>query len=144
MQTITLEWIDSEVLLYSIGSYIQSCGIDHDVKEYLKGCVYTATYTALYSKVSQPATIAGWFHLHPQQPYMLMSPSSSVFLWSLPRCIWAQRDTSTTSHGRHRAFISKYSNYLFTHLSLLLGFERTSLGLIDLCTPSFWHIVNNQ
>lgn len=30
------------------------------------------------------------------------------------------------------------------HLSLLLGFERTSLGLIDLCTPSFWHTVSNQ
>ena len=54
-----LEWINNKVLLYSTVNSIQSPGIDHDVKEYLKGCVYTATYTALYSKVSQPATIAG-------------------------------------------------------------------------------------
>ena len=25
-----LEWIDNEVLLYSIGNYIQSLGTDHD------------------------------------------------------------------------------------------------------------------
>ena len=42
---------------------------------------------------TQPATVPGWFHLHPQQPYMLMSSSSSVFLWSLPKSIWARWDT---------------------------------------------------
>ena len=31
-----LEWIGNEVLLYSIGNYIQSPGIDHDGKEYKK------------------------------------------------------------------------------------------------------------
>ena len=31
-----LEWISSEVLLYSTGSYIQSLGIDHDGRFYEK------------------------------------------------------------------------------------------------------------
>ena len=31
-----LEWISSEVLLYSTGDYIQSPGIDQDGKEYEK------------------------------------------------------------------------------------------------------------
>ena len=35
-----LEWIGNEVLLYSVGTYIQSPGIDHDGKEYKKECVY--------------------------------------------------------------------------------------------------------
>ena len=29
-QLLHLEWISNEVLLYSIGNYIQSLGIDHD------------------------------------------------------------------------------------------------------------------
>lgn len=84
----------------------------------------------------QPARILGWFHLPPQQPPMLMSPSSSVFLQSLPRSIWARWDASLHPHGTHRAFISKYASYLLTHLSPLLGFERTRLGLIDLSLPA--------
>ena len=66
----------------------------------------------------------------------VMSPSSSVFLWSLPTSIWARWDASLHPHGMHRAFISKYASYLLTHLSLLLGFERTRLGLIDLSLPA--------
>ena len=31
-----LEWMDSKVLLYSTGDYIQSLGRDHDGKEYKK------------------------------------------------------------------------------------------------------------
>ena len=31
-----LEWISNEVLLYSPGNYIQSSGINHNGKEYLK------------------------------------------------------------------------------------------------------------
>ena len=31
-----LEWINNKVLLYSIGNYIQSPGINHNGKEYLK------------------------------------------------------------------------------------------------------------
>ena len=31
-----LEWIDNKVLLYSTGNYIQSPGINHNGKEYLK------------------------------------------------------------------------------------------------------------
>ena len=84
----------------------------------------------------QPARIPDWFHLHPQQLSMLMSPSSSIFLWSLPRSIRARWDASFHPHGTHKAFISKHSNYLLTHPSLLLGFERTRLGLIDLSRPA--------
>ena len=32
-----LEWISIEVLLYSIGNYIQSLGIEHDERQYKKG-----------------------------------------------------------------------------------------------------------
>ena len=36
-----LEWIDNEVLLlYSIGNYIQSPGINHNGKEYFKKNIY--------------------------------------------------------------------------------------------------------
>ena len=38
---LLLEWIISEVLLYSPGNYIQSPGIDHDGKKYKKRmCMY--------------------------------------------------------------------------------------------------------
>ena len=37
---LCLEWISNEVLPHSIGNYIQSLGIDHDGKEYLKKNVY--------------------------------------------------------------------------------------------------------
>ena len=35
-----LEWISSEVLLYSAGNHIQSLGRDHDGREYQKGSVH--------------------------------------------------------------------------------------------------------
>ena len=35
-----LEWISSEVLLYSIGNYIQFLELEHDGKEYKKEYVY--------------------------------------------------------------------------------------------------------
>ena len=37
---LLLEWIHNEVLLYSIGNYIQSLGIAHDGGGYMKGNVY--------------------------------------------------------------------------------------------------------
>ena len=37
---LPLEWISSEVLLYSTGNYIQSLGVDHDGKQYEKKNVY--------------------------------------------------------------------------------------------------------
>ena len=41
-QLLHLEWISNEVLLYSIGSYIQSPRIDHDENKYFKKtlCIY--------------------------------------------------------------------------------------------------------
>ena len=39
MLTITFRMVNHEVLLYSIGNYIQSSGIDHDGKTYYKECV---------------------------------------------------------------------------------------------------------
>ena len=37
MQTITyIGWLDNKVLLFSTGNYIQSAGINHDGKEFLK------------------------------------------------------------------------------------------------------------
>ena len=35
-----LEWINYKVLLYSMGNYIQSPGINHNGKEYRKECIY--------------------------------------------------------------------------------------------------------
>ena len=34
------EWISNEVLLYSIGNYIQSLGLEHDRREYEKKNLY--------------------------------------------------------------------------------------------------------
>ena len=55
MQTIALEWISSEVLLYITGDHIQSCGIEHDGREYEKRiyiymyvCVCVYVYTHIY------------------------------------------------------------------------------------------------
>ena len=46
-----LGWINSKVLLYNMGNYIQSPGIDHDGKEYKKGCIYMYNrVTLLYSR----------------------------------------------------------------------------------------------
>ena len=43
MQTMTSEWISHEVLLHTIGNYIQPLGIDHDVDNGRKRmCVYGA------------------------------------------------------------------------------------------------------
>ena len=36
VQTINLEWISNEVLLYSTGNYIQSLGIEYDGGYYEK------------------------------------------------------------------------------------------------------------
>jgi len=44
-----LEWINNEVLLYSTGNYIQSPGIDHDGKSYLKN-IYIYMYESLCCK----------------------------------------------------------------------------------------------
>ena len=41
--------MDSKVLMYSIGNYIQSSGIDYDRKSYLKNdCVYVCIYIYMY------------------------------------------------------------------------------------------------
>ena len=39
-----LEWMGSVVLMYSKGNYIQSPGIEHDGKEYLKMIIYLYIY----------------------------------------------------------------------------------------------------
>ena len=41
-----LEWISSEVLLYSTGNYVQSLRIDHDGRKYKKRnvCAYMYIY----------------------------------------------------------------------------------------------------
>ena len=44
-----VEWISNEVLLYSIGKYIQSLGIDHDGGLYKKGNTHTHTHTHTHS-----------------------------------------------------------------------------------------------
>ena len=51
---LNLEWISSEVLLYSTGNYIQSLVIEHDRRYYEKECVcmcikeYIHTHTHTY------------------------------------------------------------------------------------------------
>ena len=35
-----IEWINSKVLLYRIGNFIQSPGINYNGKEYEKECIY--------------------------------------------------------------------------------------------------------
>ena len=39
-----IEWINSKVLLYSTGNYTQYPEINHNGKEYKKGCVYIYIY----------------------------------------------------------------------------------------------------
>ena len=43
-----LEWISNEVLLYSIGKYIQSLGIEHDGR-YEKKNIYIYIYTYIHT-----------------------------------------------------------------------------------------------
>ena len=45
-----LEWINNKILLYSTGDSIQSPGIDHNGKEYEKGCVHTHTHTHTHTR----------------------------------------------------------------------------------------------
>ena len=51
MQTITFRMDKQQGPLYNMGNYIQSPGIDHDGKEYKKGCIYMYNrVTLLYSR----------------------------------------------------------------------------------------------
>ena len=43
-----LEWINNTVLLYGTGNYIQSPGINHNRKGYLKKDVYIYIYIYIY------------------------------------------------------------------------------------------------
>ena len=42
-----LEWINNKVLLYTTGNYIQSPGINHNGKKYLKKNVYMCITASL-------------------------------------------------------------------------------------------------
>ena len=51
MQTIYLEWISNEVLLYGTGNYIQSLGVKHVGRQYEKKNIYMNDQAImLYSK----------------------------------------------------------------------------------------------
>ena len=49
-----LEWISSEVLLYSTGNYVQSPGIDHDGREYKREYIYVCmSHFAVHRKLAR-------------------------------------------------------------------------------------------
>ena len=45
---VYIEWINKKVLLYSTENYIQYPGINHNGKEYEKGCVYIYVCVYIY------------------------------------------------------------------------------------------------
>ena len=67
---LLLEWINNEVLLYSIGNYIQSLGIDHDGRGYKKRNVYVQDWvSAILQKLSKhcKSTILRFLKMHKNQ-----------------------------------------------------------------------------
>ena len=48
MRAITIRMISNEVLLYRIGNYIKSLGIDHNGRQYQKKNMYMCVYIYMY------------------------------------------------------------------------------------------------